>query len=115
LVQSFNYTLPADVDYIRARSPHIVGTNLQIKRQRDILPTSPFSASSARMQAAGVNKGAEQFSPAPPTLGTKSPTYVPTKIDVSIVLLPTQSRRQVSEGFNMRQFANGDLIKKGFW
>ena len=115
LVQSFNYNLPNDVDYIRARSPNINGTNLQIKRQRDILPTSPFSASSARMSAAGVNKGAEQFSPAPPTLGTKSPTYVPTKIDMTIVLLPVQSRQQVSTGFTMRQFANGDLLKKGFW
>ena len=115
LVQSFNYNLPSDVDYIRARSPNIAGTNLQIKRQRDILPTSPFSASSARMSAAGVNKGAEMFAPAPPTLGTKSPTYVPTKIDMTIVLLPVQSRQQVSKGFSMRQFANGDLIKKGFW
>jgi len=115
VVQSFNYSLPADVDYIRARSPNIDGTNLQIKRQRDILPTSPFSASNARMKSAGVNKGAEQFSPAPPTLGTKSPTYVPTKIDMTIVLLPIQSRQQVSEGFSMRQFANGDLLKKGYW
>jgi hypothetical protein len=115
VVQSFNYSLPNDVDYIRARSPNITGTNLQIKRQRDILPTSPFSASNARMQSAGVNKGAEQFSPAPPTLGTKSPTYVPTKIDMTIVLLPIQSRKQVSEGFSMRQFANGDLLKKGYW
>ncbi len=115
VVQSFNYSLPNDVDYIRARSPNIAGTNLQIKRQRDILPTSPFSASNARMQSAGVNKGAEQFSPAPPTLGTKSPTYVPTKIDMTIVLLPIQSRKQVSEGFSMRQFANGDLLKKGYW
>jgi hypothetical protein len=116
LVQSFNYNLPNDVDYIRARSPNIAGTNLQIKRQRSTVPSNPFDAATARLGSVGLNKGAiNTFSPAPPTLGTASPTYVPTKIEMTIVLLPVQSRKQVSQGFNMKQFANGDLIKKGFW
>jgi hypothetical protein len=43
-------------------------------------------------------------------------TYVPTKIDLSITLLPMQTRAQVSKEFSLRDFANGKLISKGgFW
>jgi hypothetical protein len=64
----------------------------------------------------GINKGAVTGTPqAPPTLGKNSPTYVPTKIDFSIGLFPMQTRAQVSQVFSLKSFANGDLIKGGFW
>jgi len=40
---------------------------------------------------------------------------VPTKLDMTITLLPTQTRSQVSKQFSLKQFANGDLVKGGFW
>ena len=43
------------------------------------------------------------------------PTYVPTKIELSFTLLPIQSRGQVSKQFSLENFANGNLIKGGFW
>jgi hypothetical protein len=48
-------------------------------------------------------------------LGTNRPTYVPTKIEMSFTLLPVQSRSQVSKQFSLKNFANGNLIKGGFW
>jgi hypothetical protein len=48
-------------------------------------------------------------------LGTNSPTYVPTKMDIQLTLLAIQTRSQVSKEFSLKGFANGDLIKGGFW
>jgi hypothetical protein len=82
------------------------------------LPTSSSFASLIRLANAGVTglqPGAITTPPPPPTLGTNNPTYVPTKIDISLVLLPIQSRSQVSKQFSLKSFANGDLLKGGFW
>lgn len=115
LVSQFTYNLPNDVDYIRARSPNLVGTNLQIKRDRKINPTNPFSAAIERLNSIGQPKGGINIPPAPPTLGTNSPTYVPTKIEMQLTLLPTQTRQQVSQEFSLQKFANGNLLKGGYW
>ena len=119
LVSSFSYNLPNDVDYIRARSVNVNGADLLTRRQRQDLPTNPISGAVARLQnlfsSQGINKGAIDYPPAPPTLGQNQPTYVPTKMDISISLLPVQSRQQVSRVFSLRQYANGDQLKGGFW
>ena len=44
-----------------------------------------------------------------------NPTYVPTKMDMQITLLPVQSRSQVSRQFSLKNYANGTLLKGGFW
>ena len=117
VVTQFNYNLPNDVDYIRARTKNQANlpNGLLNRRQRESVATNPFSAAWQRLQAAGATKGAEPEKPAPPALGTKSPTYVPTRIEMSIVLLPVQSRSQVSKQFSLKQYANGDLLKGGMW
>lgn len=117
VVSQFNYNLPADVDYIRARSPNINGTNMLKRRTRQDLPTNPFSSALARLKAARLPKGAQRLLPpvTAPTLGLNSPTYVPTKIDITIVLHPMQTRQQVSKQFAVRDFAPGRLQRGGFW
>jgi hypothetical protein len=119
VVSSFQYNLPNDVDYIRAGSPNINGTNLLTRRVRQDLPTNPITGAVKRLEnlfsSQGINKGAISSPTAPPTLGKNSPTYVPTKIDCTISLLPMQTRAQVSQVFSLKSFANGDLIKGGFW
>ena len=119
VVSSFQYSLPNDVDYIRAGSPNINGTNLITRRARQNLPTNPITGAVKRLEnlfsSQGINKGAITSPPAPPTLGKNSPTYVPTKIECAISLLPMQTRAQVSQVFSLKSFANGDLIKGGFW
>jgi hypothetical protein len=115
VVKSFNYNLPSDVDYIRARTSNIDGTNLQNRRDRQTVPQGGDWFSNIRLAASGLSAGAITMPPAPATLGTRRPTYVPTKIDIQLTLLPIQTRSQVSKQFSLKQYANGDLLKGGFW
>ena len=59
--------------------------------------------------------GAKPFTPSPGNLGSKGATYVPTKMSMTINLLPIASRQQVSQQFSLKEYANGNLIKKGMW
>jgi len=115
VVSSFNYVLPADVDYIRANSVNFDGTNLLQRRDRQNLPIDYVNSVSSRLSNAGLTKGGLNTPPPPPTLGTKNPTYVPTKMEIQLILLPMQTRSQVSQQFSLKQFASGDLIRGGFW
>ena len=124
VVASFNYNLPADVDYIRARSPNQNGTNLLKRRQRQNLPGFlSFSPSLQRLYQARLRKGGDPRIEGenvgsvldPPTLGLNSPTYVPTRMEITIILHPMQSRKQVSQDFSLRAYSNGSLITRGFW
>ena len=119
VVTSFSYTLPENVDYIRARSTNINGTNLLTRRVKQDLPTNPISGAVGRLatlfSGQGISYGAEICRPPPPTLGQNQPTYVPTKLDISLNLLPMQTRQQVSREFSLRGYASGELLKKGFW
>jgi hypothetical protein len=120
VVSNFNYVLPADVDYIRADVQPISGLNIQQQRrpggaERQSLPNNVFTGALARLQAAGASKGAIFRPPAVENLGTIVPTYVPTKMDMTIELLPMQTRQQVSQEFNMKDYASGSLLRKGFW
>ena len=115
VVSNFNYTLPADVDYIRALSPNNNGTNLIDRRSLQSGVTPFVNPSVSRLRNAGLPQGGISTPAAPPTLGTNSPTYVPTKMDIQLTLLAIQTRSQVSKQFSLKGFANGDLIKGGFW
>jgi uncharacterized small protein (DUF1192 family) len=123
VVSQFNYSLPPDVDYIRADAPNNYGTNLLTQRARTgaIAPTLG-SASLTRLLGT-LTKPPVGATATPPTPGminqninnTSQATYVPTKIELSITLLPINTRSQVSTQFNMKEFASGALIKGGFW
>jgi hypothetical protein len=115
VVQTFNYTLPADVDYIRAGAPNIDGTSLLQRRDRQTTTVGSSNPSTGRMSAAGLSPGGTRPPPPPVTLGRAQPTYVPTKMEMTIVLLPMQTRSQVSREFSMEKFANGSLVQRGFW
>ena len=115
VVQSFDYTLPADVDYIRALSPSVNGTNLQNRQNSQQVSANQTGASGYRLDNAGLSFGAVNSPPAPSTLQVNAPTYVPTKMEMSITLLPVQTRAQVSKQFSLKSYANGDLLKGGFW
>jgi hypothetical protein len=115
VVSQFNYSLPADVDYIRAGSPNQLGTNQVFQRDRQTVSTGSLFGGLNRLAAALLTKGAIPNPPAPPSLASNRPTYVPTKIEISLTLNPIQSRNQISKQFSLKEFANGNLIKGGFW
>jgi hypothetical protein len=117
LISQFNYSLPADVNYIRAQSV-LTGadTNLLSARSRQTALGNPLSYALQRLSTVGMSKGGLDAPFAPGgSLGAGNPTYVPTKIEISLTLLPTQSRSQVSKQFSVKSFANGNLLKGGFW
>jgi len=121
-VSSFQYNLPADVDYIRARTANITGSTDNLLFRRSLTSTtSSAGASNTRLESAGLSKGARTpFTPglaSPLGVGTatQGPTYVPTKMEMILTLLPIQTRLQQSQEFSVRQFANGSLQKGGFW
>jgi hypothetical protein len=115
VVSQFNFNLPSDVDYIRAGSPNNLGLNAITQRDRQSVSALTGLVGLTRLASAFLNKGALPSIPSPPTLGQNSPTYVPTKMDITLTLLPVQSRQQVSKQFSVKEFANGNLIKGGFW
>jgi hypothetical protein len=120
LITSFNYSLPNDVDYIRI-TPNNQGINLSNRRnQVSSSPLSTIQSVLNRLQNAGLPRGAVG---SPGDLGTVSSTvaglgqttYVPTKMEIQVTLLPVQTRQQVSQQFSVKNFANGNLLKGGFW
>ena len=116
VVQNFAYTLPPDVDYIRARSVGQAGLNLTTRRDRQSqAPVNTGFSVLNRLQTAFLSKGAENKKPSPASLGIDSASYVPTKLDIQLSLLPMQSRSEISQQFSLKGFANGDLLKGGFW
>jgi hypothetical protein len=121
LVTSFNYNLPADVDYIRAGSSNNLQLNQNQLRNKQVQTTNNSLSSVRRLANAllpsgqSLPKGAKATIPTPSYPNTENPTYVPTKMDMVISLLPVQSRQQVSQVFDLQQFANGYQLKGGFW
>ena len=115
LVQSFNYNLPADVDYISSGSPNNLGLNLAPLQNLYSTTLNAVAPTVTRLATAFLPPGAQNDLPAPLQGLLNNPTYVPSKLDMVINLLPVQSRAQVSQQFSLKGFANGDLIKRGFW
>ena len=121
VVTSFDYTLPSDVDYIRADNPNNFGTDLLNRRTpTQSTPSGPLGAALNRLGLSGLFPGATPSKP--PTVpitnsvtNTARATYVPTKIEISLTLMPMQTRDQVSKLFSLKDFANGNLIRGGFW
>ena len=118
VVGAFNYSLPNEVDYIRTDAPNNFGPNMSNRQ----MPTasSPGGSGAIRLANALLNKGAIPQLPAANPLSssvnnTNECTYVPTKMEIDITLIPVQTRSQVSKQFSLKEFANGNLLKKGFW
>lgn len=121
VVNSFNYSLPADVDYIRTK-PNNYNVNLSSRETKPISgPFSEIQSVIQRLKNAALPKGAVRPQPeqglvtAQSVNNTQNSTYVPTSIDITITLLPIQTRKQISQGFSVQEFSKGTLLRKGFW
>jgi len=124
VISQFNYNLPSDVDYIRSRGRQSTssgvtqgGNGLMFRRTLSSSTAPSYSLSSiwSRLTGANLPQGGMNIPPAPPNLGLNSPTYVPTKITLSLTLLPMPTRSQVSQQFSLEKFANGNALRGGFW
>jgi hypothetical protein len=127
VVTSFGYNLPTDVDYIRANGFNNIGLNLENRRTQSSGPSIGGSLGTViaiidRLSNANLRNGSLPDVPSPVPVNQNvanqnsvNSTYVPTKMDLSISLLPIQTRTQVSQQFSLKEFANGELLKGGFW
>jgi hypothetical protein len=111
VISSFNYSLPNDVDYIRASSPTLLsGVNSTAYNPKG----GAQSASDVRMKAGEkpLNGGATVSPPnfVGPATNTP-PTYVPTKMSISITAFPMVTRSNISKRFSVKDYATGALLQ----
>jgi hypothetical protein len=120
VIRSFSYSLPNDVDYIRTK-PNNYNVNFNNTLPKTQSGGNPISAVINRLRNALLPKGAmpnvpqELLTVSQSVNNIDNSTYVPTKISMQISLLPIQTRSQQSQLFSVKGFANGDLLKGGFW
>lgn len=105
-ITSFNYTLPTDVDYIRASSiASQPGVNLS-----SYVPRST-TATNSQNRLGSIQPGAQAAPPAFQLLSSKQPTYVPTKMSIQIGAVPIVSRNDISNRFSLKDYATGKLLQ----
>lgn len=107
-VTSFTYSLPSDVDYIRAGS---TTTLAGVNRSSGNTPINDNSITNNRL--VGLQSGGQPIGPQYQTTpgGTVEPTYVPTKIQISIGCVPIISRNDISNRFSLKDYASGKLLR----
>jgi hypothetical protein len=99
-ITAFTYNLPNDVDYIRATTTTTSIAKLgETVQGNDRLPPGVLPGGTAS-PASFSNVG-----------GGSSPTYVPTKIQLSITCVPVMSRNTISNRFSLRDYATGKLLQ----
>lgn len=111
VISSFNYGLPNDVDYIRASSPTLLpgvdSSAYNDNRNSDLTPQQVRRQSGNTPLNAGATQSAPNFSKATNT----QPTYVPTKISISLVAYPIVTRNDISNNFSLKEYATGKLLQ----
>ena len=113
-ITSFTYTLPTDVDYIRAGAT-TTGPGVS-KAPSSVATQNSNSVSGDRLNTSNLNKGALT---APPQFasndGTRTPTYVPTKMQISITAIPIVTRNDISNNFSLNgpglNYGSGALLQ----
>ena len=128
VVTTFGYSLPNDVDYIRADGFNNIGLNMENRRSQSSGPAPGGSLGTVvaiidRLTNAGLKNASLTDRPSPSQVNQNvtnqtsiNSTYVPTKMEISLTLLPMQTRNQVSKQFSLKSFANGSLLAGGgFW
>lgn len=108
VISNFSYALPTDVDYIRAGAPTLVAGQSSSGYNT---PNNSKTASNTRMQASNVPVGGRTASPNWTTSTNIEPTYIPTKLQLSITALPIVTRKDISDNFSVKEYATGDLMK----
>jgi hypothetical protein len=121
VLSNFNYTIPDTVDYVRAYETAVSNVGL-FQGRRSAAANSSWSSTFSRLLSSALESGApttiDNF--VDPTYQgavkiSGGATYVPTSINIQLVLLPVQTRDAVSNKFSLKDYATGNLIKKGFW
>jgi|GEM_PF-4377726 len=134
VLSNFTYTLPDNVDYVRA----YVGpstNNSYTGRMQSGSGGQSWSGRISRLVSSGLSGQGFDFAGAfagtfgipeldlsPGSSGssgsnnfTEKETYVPSEIQFQLTFMPVQTRDQVSNEFSLEDYASGKLIRKGYW
>jgi len=118
VITNFAYNLPTDVDYIRATST----TTLAGESKAPAQPPNNSDVISNNRLTGGPNSVARgAVTPNPnfnnqttiqtPSASSRTPTYVPTKMNLSISAYPIVTRNDISNRFSLRDYATGKLLQ----
>lgn len=118
-ITNFAYSLPTDVDYIRASASATTeaGVNkspAQEPNNTNVISTDRLTGSTVPITTGGVTPPAifgQQTSIQTPSASSRTPTYVPTKMNLSISAVPIVTRNDVSNRFSLRDYATGKLLQ----
>lgn len=113
LVSNFTYNLPNDVDYIRAGSPTVQpGTNTNsFESKKPFSFTDLFSLSKLRAQGSRLKTNSMSAEPNWKNYSNANATYVPTKMQIQLNLIPIVTRNDISKNFSLEKYATGSLLK----
>jgi len=113
LITSFSYILPNDVDYIRAGSPTVQpGTNTNSFESKKTSSFSDlFSLSKLRAQGSRLKTNSISAEPQWTNYSNQNATYVPTKMQIQLSLVPVVTRNDISKNFSLEKYATGELLK----
>ena len=117
-ITSFTYSLPNDVDYIKAGViANMGGQNIQQQIDGTDIPKNISGGSSIgtllssffRLKNAGLTPGARSTRPEFNIAAVSNPTYVPTKIQIQLSCIPIISRYAMANAFSLKEYASGRL------
>lgn len=107
-ITGFTYTLPTDVDYIRATNTTTTGG---VNKSPANTPVNTTDASSQRLGSLPVGGGSGPINWQNTKSGSREPTYVPTKMQIQITAVPIVTRNDISRNFSLKDYATGDLLR----
>lgn len=110
LISSFQYNLPNEVDYIRAGSPsQLSSQNLSAYNTK----TVGYIPSASRLSSSGLNGGGVSNAPnfTNASLTNNDSTFVPTKMQIVLTMLPVVTRNDISNKFSLQEYATGKLLR----
>jgi hypothetical protein len=107
VVTNFTYTLPTEVDYIRAGSQT---NNPGQNTGQQTTPTNTDSSSQSRIESAGLSPKSPNFQRQATTINSDA-TYVPTKMQIVITCTPIVTRNDISNRFSLKDYATGALLQ----
>ena len=109
VITNFTYTLPTDVDYIRAS--YYTSDEPGVSQAPNNTPSQPGPREVRLPQylKAGGVQGPPQWKTAFPS--SVEPTYVPTKMQIQVQALPIVTRNDISRRFSLAGYASGDFYR----
>jgi len=111
-ITGFNYSLPANVDYIRSTNYSTAPSGVNQSGNGESKQTSQ-NLVAARLAGSQLDPGGNKSPATFPTTGngTQIPTYVPTMMNIQISAIPIITRGDVSNKFSLKDYASGALLR----